>query len=235
MIHGFVEFDVADARGALRRLAKRDGEAPSLTALLIACCARAVDAHPSVHAYRNIRNRLVMFDDVDVSVTVERVVNGSLQVVPTIIRAANRKPPLAIHREIQSARTTSVETSGVFRSIRLYLLIPPFIRRLVFKLLDRAPLFMKRRAGTIMVTSVGMFGTGAGWGLPIATHTCNMSIGGVVERPVRFGGSTEFRDHVCVTLSFDHDIVDGAPAARFVRRLRREIKHAAELIDTESG
>ena len=37
-------------------------------------------------------------------------------------------------------------------------------------------------------------------------------------------GKIAIRDYLCVTLSFDHDIVDGAPAARFVSRLRELIE-----------
>ncbi|MBW6536876.1 MAG: 2-oxo acid dehydrogenase subunit E2 [Mariniphaga sp.] len=36
----------------------------------------------------------------------------------------------------------------------------------------------------------------------------------------------ENREHICLTLSFDHDIVDGAPAARFIRHLKRQIESA---------
>ena len=57
--------------------------------------------------------------EVDVSVTVERVVDGANQVVPTIVRAANRKSIREIHAEIRRAQTTPVERAGVFGSIRL--------------------------------------------------------------------------------------------------------------------
>jgi len=39
----------------------------------------------------------------------------------------------------------------------------------------------------------------------------------------------EPREFLAVTASFDHDIVDGAPAARFARRLR-EIVEGAEVL-----
>lgn len=233
MIHAMVEVDVTDARSALRHIGRETGETPSFTGLVIACCARAVARNPRVHAYRTIRNRLVLFNDVDVSVTVERVVDGQSQVVPTIVRAANRKSVREIHDEIRSAQTTPVERAGVFSSIRVYLMIPPLVRRLVFRLLDRMPRLMKERAGTIMVTSVGMFGGGAGWGIPIASHTLNVTVGGVVQRPRLVDGEMAERDNLCLTISFDHDIVDGAPAARFLSRLRRELERGAKIAGGE--
>ena len=32
-------------------------------------------------------------------------------------------------------------------------------------------------------------------------------------------GHLESRERLCLTASFDHDIIDGAPVARFVKRL----------------
>ena len=83
---------------------------------------------------------------------------------------------------------------------------------------------MKRKAGTVMVTSANMAGKGAGWGIPVATHTLNVTIGGIVDRLVMTDGKPENREHICLTISFDHDIVDGAPAARFIRHLKKQIE-----------
>jgi len=44
----------------------------------------------------------------------------------------------------------------------------------------------------------------------------------------------EVREYLSVTASFDHDIVDGAPAARFARRLR-ELVEGAELLRDLAG
>jgi pyruvate/2-oxoglutarate dehydrogenase complex dihydrolipoamide acyltransferase (E2) component len=89
---------------------------------------------------------------------------------------------------------------------------------------------MKRAAGTVMVTSVGMFGSGAAWGIPVASHTVNVTIGSVVVRPeISNQVHVERREHLCLTVSFDHDIVDGAPAARFIHRLRRILEHPDRL------
>jgi len=91
MIHAMVEVDVTEARQRLRRVGRQSGEALSFTGYVIACCARAVDRDRSVHGYRDLRNRLIIFEDVDVSTPIEPVVEGKNQVIPTIIRAANRR------------------------------------------------------------------------------------------------------------------------------------------------
>ena len=81
---------------------------------------------------------------------------------------------------------------------------------------------LARMGAPIAVTSVGMFaGPGAMWGIPLAPFTLMVAVGGIVERPQLVGGQLEAREHLCLTLSVDHDLVDGAPAARFVAALRR--------------
>lgn len=229
MIHVLAEIDVTESRRAIRRKSRETGQALSFTAFVIACLAQAVKEYPIAHAYRSLRNRLVMFHDVDVSVTVERTLDGTSQVVPTIVRGAQTKSVREISEELYRAKTAPVTNAGVFGSIRLYLLIPPFIRRAVFRMLDRCPRLMKEKAGTVMVTSVGMFGGGAGWGVPVASHTTNATVGGIVRRSAPIDGRTEERDILCLTLSFDHDIVDGAPAARLLHRLRRLLERGIVL------
>lgn len=141
-----------------------------------------------------------------------------------LFRAANRKSVPEISKEIQDEKTAETTEAEVYRMMKLYLSIPAFIRRWLFRILDRSPVQMKKRAGTIMVTSVNMIGEGAGWGIPVASHTFNVVIGGIVRRAVKTGDITEDREHLCITLSFDHDIVDGAPAARFTRQLIKQIQ-----------
>ncbi|MCF8223717.1 MAG: 2-oxo acid dehydrogenase subunit E2 [Bacteroidales bacterium] len=224
MIHSFIEVDISAARKALKTLKKESGQFISFTGYIIYCAGKAVEKDKHVHAYRDRRNHLIMFDDVDVSTTIERKVDGKNEVVAMIVRAANKKSIASISEEIRQEKNKHIDSAEVYRSIKLYLSVPAFIRRLVFRLLDRSPGQMKKRAGTVMVTSGNMVGRGAGWGLPIASHTLNITIGSIVDRLVNIEGSPEAREHLCLTISFDHDIVDGAPAARFTRQLKKIIE-----------
>jgi pyruvate/2-oxoglutarate dehydrogenase complex dihydrolipoamide acyltransferase (E2) component len=220
MIHGFIEIDVTRIRQWLKKLKEKTGESLSLTGYIIYCCAKAVDENKHMQACRDWRNRLIIFDDVDVSTTIERLVEGRNEVIPTIIRAANRKSFREIHQDIRQAQSKRADQAGVYRTIKAYLAIPSFIRRLAFRILDRFPHLMKKHSGTIMITSIGMFGSGAGWGLPIASHTLNVTVGGIVQRAIITDSRMDNREHLCVTVSFDHDIIDGAPAARFINRFK---------------
>jgi hypothetical protein len=136
-----------------------------------------------------------------------------------------------IHEEIrlvQRAPAASGQRSGPL--MRLSRLTPGLLRRAFFRVLRRSPLGLKRTAGTTLVTSVGMFGMGAGWAVGIVPlHTLALTVGAVTTKPAVVEGRVEPRELLALTASFDHDIVDGAPAARFAARLRSIVERAEVL------
>jgi pyruvate/2-oxoglutarate dehydrogenase complex dihydrolipoamide acyltransferase (E2) component len=67
------------------------------------------------------------------------------------------------------------------------------------------------------VSSLGMFA--AGWAIPISPLTVMVTVGGVAYRPALLDGQLFDRVVLPLTLSFDHTVVDGAPAARFAATL----------------
>lgn len=219
IVHGLVEIDVTKARQSMRDHKAHTGETLSFTAFVITCLARAIDAHKSVQAYRDWRNRLIIFDEVDVVVVVETEVNDVA--MPHIIRAANRKTFREIHdeiRRVQSQPASSPQKSDWL--MRLGLIVPSFVRRFYFWLWMKNPHWLKRSGGTVVVSAVGMFGRGGGWGFGIIpVHTLGLLVGGIAEKPGVVDGRIEIREYLDLTISVDHDIVDGAPLARFAREL----------------
>ena len=83
--------------------------------------------------------------------------------------------------------------------------------------------------GTVAVTSVGMFGKGGGWGFSLPWNTLTVTLGGIAEKPGFVEGKVEARQYLDMTLSFDHDIVDGAPIARFINTFREMIESGQGL------
>jgi pyruvate/2-oxoglutarate dehydrogenase complex dihydrolipoamide acyltransferase (E2) component len=230
-IHALLEVDVTDARQSIREYRSKTGEPLSFTAFVVWCVAQAVNADKRMHAYREGRNRLVLFDDVDVAVLVERTVEGTPLPVPFIIRAANKKEPAEIHHEIRMAQREEAPPAlaGV-RWLPVWLLLPGFLRRFVWATLLGNP-HWRRMTGTVLVTAVGMFGQGPAWGIPLTNYTLCVTIGGLARKPgvVRDRDSRreeriEVREYLSLTLSMDHDIIDGAPAARFATHLKRLIE-----------
>ncbi|MEJ2353995.1 MAG: 2-oxo acid dehydrogenase subunit E2 [Anaerolineales bacterium] len=75
----------------------------------------------------------------------------------------------------------------------------------------------------------------AAWGNPlVGGATVAVAEGGNVERPRVNDGRLETREHLCLTVTFNHDIVDGAPAARFLKRFS-ELLQNGELLRDEIG
>lgn len=221
-IHGLFEVDVTSARGALRRYAETTGEELSFTAFVIACVARAVAADPSVQAYRDLRGREVIFDQVDVGLPIEVDLNGSPFAFTHVLRDAGRRTVPDLHREIRAVKADPQLSPSVRKTpwAHAYLLLPGFVRVALLRALHRLPQRQRDIAGTIGVTAVGMFGAGGGWGIAFQLHTLGIVIGGIARRPVLFQGQLVEREWLQLTISVDHDVVDGAPAARFVSRLR---------------
>lgn len=232
-IHGLVEVDITKPRERLREIKEASGESISFTGFIVYCCARAVDEDKHLHAYRDWRNRLVLFDDVDISLPVERRQQGQPVVLQTVIRSANRKSVRQIHGEIRDLQAKELEDTTWGRWLKWYVLIPRILRSLCFRFVQRMPTVLKRFNGTVLVTSVGMFGSTAGWGIPLAGHTLCVTIGGIERKPVVADGELLEKEYLRLTLSFDHDIVDGGPAARFTQRFATLIQEGAGLADIQ--
>jgi len=91
-------------------------------------------------------------------------------------------------------------------------------------------------AGTVFVTSVGMFGKGhSGWGITTTPHSLSLVVGSINWKPAVVEGQIEPREILNLTVLFDHDVVDGAPATRFVRRLIELIESGDGLKEMESN
>ena len=58
-----------------------------------------------------------------------------------------------------------------------------------------------------------------------------MTVGGIAEKPGVVNGTIAIREYLSLTLSVNHDIVDGAPAARFTERLKELIESGYGLDD----
>ena len=229
VVHMITEVDITVARRKVREFRKRESRPLSFTAYLTACVARAVNEYKSLHAYRR-GNKLVIFEDVDIAVIVERrMTDGNAPIYPHVIKAADKKTVEVIDDEISAAQRERVDSPERMRWIRLYWILPGFVRRLMWRVLLNSPRWRKRLTGTVGISAIGMFGNGPAWGIPLPTYTLNVTVGGISRKPGLAGGRLESREYLCVTLSFDHNIVDGAPAARFGQRLRELIERGGPL------
>jgi pyruvate/2-oxoglutarate dehydrogenase complex dihydrolipoamide acyltransferase (E2) component len=231
---GLLEVDVTVAKQRIAAHEARTGEQLSFTGFLIYCLARAVDENKEVQAYLKGHKQIIMFDDVNVGMMVEHKAGERTALMGHIVQGANRKTYRQIHEEIRSVQSAPAPPSrGMPSWFRSAMLLPWPLSKLVKALLAfatrRDPTIRISTSGTVFVTAVGMFGKGhSGWGITTTPHSCGLVVGSMAWKPGVVEGRIEPRELLNLTVLFDHDVVDGAPATRFVRWL-------VELIESGYG
>ena len=233
-MYALLEVDVTVARKFIEDYEAKTGQQLSFTGYLISCLARALDEDKSVQAYRKGSKQLVLFDNVDVGFMIELKKGGKPFLTGHVIRGANHKTFWDIHREIRSVQSNQVPSDAeTVTWLRSAILLPWPLSNLfkaLFRLmLRRDPTIVTSMAGTVGISSVGMFGKGhAGWGISTGSHVLDLVVGGTARKLAEVDGRIEPRQILSLTIIFDHDVIDGAPAARFTRRL-------VELIESGYG
>lgn len=220
VIHGLVEVDVTVARRRLGGL--------SFTAFVVHCFALALSREAGFNCVRRGRH-LHSFDAVNVGTMVESEENGVRYPVGFVVRDAARKSVLEIHDEIRRAQQQSTSELARQTGAGWFIWMPGFVRRAAVRFMLGRPGIAHEKGLVASVTSVGMFGGGAGWGIAITPSTVALTVGGIGHRPVLVDGRLEEHEYLCLTISFDHDLIDGAPAARFTAVLVDLIEKADGL------
>ena len=239
IIYGLLEVDVTVARQFIADHKARTGEALSFTGYLAFCVARAVDVDKTVQAYLKGRKQLILFDDVNVGMMIEGKVGDKRALMGHVIRGANHKTFQEIHEEIRSVQSTPVPPNrGMPNWYRTALLLPwPFsrlIKSVLTMIMRRDPTIPVSLAGTVGITSVGMFGgKHGGWGLSPTGNSLGLVVGGIAWKPTVVEGRIEPREILNLTVLFDHNVIDGAPATRFTRRLVELIESGYGLIEEQ--
>ena len=235
---GLLEIDVTKPLSLLKKHEKKTGEKLSFTGWIVKCVSQAVSENKKAHAKKK-GNKLIIFDDIDISVMVEKTVEGD-KIMPLIfvIRKTNEKSIKDIHDEIRDAQIMSekeYENIDSNKSAILLNQLPKFIRRIFFwKRFEKNPFFRKKYAGTILVTSIGMAGKGiSGWAMHPTSHSPVFTIGAIKEKPCVVNKKIVIREFLYLSLMIDHSVIDGAPAVRFVGRLNEIIENAYGLDDLQ--
>lgn len=228
---GLIEMDVTEPRRLIQVVKARTGEGVSLTAFVIACLAQAIDRDKPMHAYRDRRKRLIVFDEVDVNVIIEIEHEGRKVTLPHFVRGANRRTVYDINKEIRTVKVNPRMASG-YKSM-WFLRLPRFVRDIFYGVVYKNPFWLKQSFGTVGVTAIGMFGKGGGWAIPFGVHTLDVALGGIAVKPGVVDGRIEIREYMDVTLCFDHDVIDGAPAARFTEQFRELVESGYGVCDQE--
>ena len=84
--------------------------------------------------------------------------------------------------------------------------------------------------GTFTITDLGGFEVDAFTPLIDPLQTATLGVGRILDKPVAAEGEVVVRGMMTLSLAFDHRLVDGAPAARFLQRIRQLIENPCLLL-----
>ncbi|QDU18618.1 dihydrolipoamide acetyltransferase family protein [Urbifossiella limnaea] len=83
------------------------------------------------------------------------------------------------------------------------------------------------RGGCFTITNLGAFGVDAFTPIINPPESAVLGVGRIARRPVMDGDRVTGREQLTLSLTFDHRVVDGAPAARFLQALAGCIENPA--------
>jgi pyruvate dehydrogenase E2 component (dihydrolipoamide acetyltransferase) len=228
-VHALVELDVTVATDRLRRAES----SVSWTGFVIATVARAVAQHPEVNA-RKAGNKVLYFDRVDIGATVERQADGRVVLDIATLEKADAMSSSQITQILREAKYGPPPRHDQSTLTAALVRLPGPLRRTAIRVAATRPAISATFGPAVGVTSIGMFTHGWGWAIPVAPLTVIVTVGTVVDRPAVHQGQIVARPMLPLTLSFDHAVIDGAPAARFTETLRTLTESAAALDEPAS-
>jgi pyruvate dehydrogenase E2 component (dihydrolipoamide acetyltransferase) len=82
---------------------------------------------------------------------------------------------------------------------------------------------------TFTVSNLGGLGIESFTPLLNPPQVAILGVGAIVVKPVRRQGKIEFIDSIGLSLTCDHQVIDGAPGARFLQVLREKIENVTSL------
>ena len=235
-VAALLEMDVSAARRQLREI-KKLGKKVSFTAWVIKSIATALMRHPQAAAFVFNRKKSITFKDVNISLLVEKQVGGKKVPIPLVIEKTNQKDIESITREIEMARSQHLLPGEVLLHRRtgfaekVYYRLPGLLRRMVWRILLLHPRKAYQKMGNVSVTSPGMAGAINGWFIHASIHPLSVGIGPVIKKPVVVRDDIQVREILNMTVLLDHDALDGAPMARFIRELTRLLE-SGEMADS---
>ena len=172
----------------------------------------------------------------DVATPIEKSFDGKTRPMVYIIRKANEKNVFDITDEIRAVQNQKVDESfqllgeKITRFERFALNAPMFLKRFILWILDDNAKLRKKYMGTTGVTAIGMKGRFPGWVVPLGgTANTLFVVAGISKKPGVVNNKIENREYLHLTMTCDHDLIDGGPLARFIDRLINLMENGFEL------
>ena len=234
-ISALLEFDVTESRKKLQEL-RRNGHNISFNGWIIKIISNVLQKHPDATAFLLNKKNLLIFNDINISIIVEKKIEGKKVPIPLLIEGTNKKSAADITAEIENAKVRDlpgynfVVNKRASFSERIYYHLPGFLRRFIWRILLLYPRILYPKMGNVVITSVGMMGRINGWFIQKSVHPVSFGIGSVIKKPVVVDNEVKIREILNMTILVDHDVIDGAPMVRFLNDFTRSVE-TGELIN----
>ncbi len=103
-------------------------------------------------------------------------------------------------------------------------------RRLAVACQDRTVMPDELKGGTFTVSNLGALGVESFTPILNPPQVGILGVGNINLKPVEEKGELQFIPHIGLSLTINHQVVDGAPAARFLRALASNLAELEILL-----
>jgi pyruvate/2-oxoglutarate dehydrogenase complex dihydrolipoamide acyltransferase (E2) component len=234
-VTGLIEVDVTESREKIKIYNQGKKDKISFTAWLISVISCTIKEYETAASYLAGKNKLIIFEDINVSIVVEKELHGQKVPIPLVIEKAHEISIESITRQIAEARSKEFTDKDIVlqkkaaKWERLYYVLPGFMRRYFWKYLLKHHKTAYNKMGNVAFTSIGMMGKINGWFIPISVHPICFGISSIVKKPAVIDKKIEIREILNISILLDHDVMDGAPMAHFIGDLTKNIERGMKL------
>jgi pyruvate/2-oxoglutarate dehydrogenase complex dihydrolipoamide acyltransferase (E2) component len=197
----------------------------SYTAVLVKIIASAVREYPIMNAILSrglIRKHIYIPDEVDISISMEKVHNGETVVAIPVIRAANQKSIETIAAEIKLLSELPYDEFPFMKHVMFFFRLPDFLQYFILKLACQSPHTFKLLFGTIGLTTLGKIG------IPVLQpawiNSITFGIGSIENKPVVIDNKIEIAPVLQLNMCFHHGVMDGGMAGRILSEVKSRIE-----------
>jgi len=176
----------------------------SYTDILVYALCKAIKTNPVINSSL-IDNQIVLWEDINMGVAVAVGEGAESGLIVPVVKNADRKSLVELSLEIK-ALTEKARTGK---------LLPDDVS-----------------GGTFTLTNLGAVGGGYGFGTPIINQpqSAILASGAISERAVVRNGQIVIRPILTYSFTYDHRVIDGAPASRFITQLTQLLENPTMLL-----
>ena len=182
-----------------KKLAEKLGVKPSYTVLLAKCVAKALRDHIELNATLE-NNEIIIYDTININIAVDT----PFGLITPVLRRVDEKSLEELLKEYND-----------------------IIERTRRGLLKEKDII----GGTFSITNLGMLGVDSFTPIINPPQVAILGVNRMVKKPFvdEETGELKIGTFMNLSLTFDHRAVDGAPAARFLQRVKYYLEHPEEV------